>query len=69
MEELAKLYNTIGSIGMIYMAFIGLVIWIVKKYDRNEERLYKIIDTLSTKFESIEGTLKEIKFDLDKGKR
>lgn len=67
LEELINVYSQLGATGLLYILFICLMIWIVKKYDRNEEKLYNIIDTLSTKFESIETTLNEIKLGVNKG--
>ncbi len=75
MEIFGEMLQLYGLNGLVYLGLFSLIVWVVKKYDRNEDRLYKIIDTLSTKFETLEksnkeitDTLLEIKNELKRGK-
>ncbi len=59
--ELTNIYTQYGVIGLIIIAFFVLVFWVLKTSEKREEKLYKIIDTLSKELPQIRQTLEEIK--------
>lgn len=60
MESLTEILTQYGTNGFVYIGLFLLIIWVVKKYDNNEERLYRIIDTLTSKFEVLEKTTSDL---------
>lgn len=70
-ETVIDLLNNHGTTGILYVGFCLLIIWLVKKYDKNEERLYKVIDVLGEKLQAIDdikNKLNEISSELNRGK-
>ena len=49
------------GIGLIIIAFFVLVFWVLKTSEKREEKLYRIIDTLSNELPEIRHSLEEIK--------
>ena len=54
-------YAQYGAIGLIIIAFFVLVFWVLKTSEKREEKLYRIIDTLSNELPEIRHSLEEIK--------
>ena len=54
-------YAQYGAIGLIIIAFFVLVFWVLKTSEKREEKLYRIIDTLSSELPEIRHSLEEIK--------
>lgn len=50
-----------GVTGVITICFIMLVFWVVKKFDKMQDKLYSIIESLSSELPEIRKSLDEIK--------
>lgn len=61
---LTEIFAQYGVIGLIIIAFFVLVFWVLKTSQTREDKLYKIIDTLSEELPSIRQSLEEIKHKL-----
>lgn len=64
MEVGTTIYNAYaqyGAIGLIIIAFFVLVFWVLRTSEKREEKLYRIIDTLSNELPEIRHSLEEIK--------
>lgn len=65
-DILTNVYTQFGVIGLIIIAFFVLVFWVLKTSQNREEKLYKIIDTLSKELPEIRKSLEDIKDRLNK---
>lgn len=60
-EVVSNVYANFGLFGLVAIGFFVLVIWTVRCCEKREEKLYKIIDTLSLELPEIRKTLDKIK--------
>lgn len=58
---LTEIFAQYGVIGVIIISFFVLVSWVLKTSQLREDKLYKIIDTLSKELPAIRQSLEEIK--------
>lgn len=68
-EVIQNIYLNYGVIGLVIISFFVLLVWTVKSSKDREDRLYKIIDTLSEQLPEIRNSLEEIKKQLTGEKR
>ena len=60
-QLLISLLSQQGVTGVIVVCFISLVFWVVKKFDKMQEKQYSIIESLSSELPQIRSSLEEIK--------
>lgn len=58
---MTEIFAQYGVIGVIIISFFVLVSWVLKTSQLREDKLYKIIDTLSKELPAIRQSLEEIK--------
>lgn len=63
-EVMSNIYLNFGLVGLIVFAFFVLVFWVVKSSNQREDKLYRIIDTLSSELPEIRESLKKIEIKL-----
>lgn len=63
---LSKILEGYGTNGVIIIAFITLVVWTVKRYEKLQDKLYNIIETLSSELPTIRKSLEDIKQSLNR---
>lgn len=68
-EVIQNIYLNYGVLGLVIISFFVLLFWTVKSSKDREDRLYKIIDTLSEQLPEIRNSLEEIKKQLTGEKR
>lgn len=68
-EVIQNIYLNYGVIGLVIISFFVLLVWTVKSSKDREDRLYKIIDTLSEQLPEIRNALEDIKKQLTGEKR
>ena len=66
-EVISNIYANFGLFGIIVIAFFILVWWVIKTSKEREEKLYRIIDTLSNELPEIRKTLDKIKNKIYEG--
>lgn len=59
-EVVGNIYANFGLMGTIVIAFFFLVYWLAKTGKEREDKLYKIIDTLSDELPEIRKNLEEL---------
>lgn len=59
-EVVSNIYLNYGVLGLIIIAFFVLLWWVVNSSVKREEKLYKVIDSLSGELPKIRITLDEI---------
>lgn len=64
-EVMSNVFLNFGLVGLIVFAFFVLVFWIVKSSNEREDKLYKIIGTLSSELPEIRDSLKKIEKKLN----
>lgn len=63
-DSVINLYAEYGLIGLIVVCFFVLVIWVIMNSKHREDKLYQLINTLSTELPEIRKELNEIKTEL-----
>lgn len=63
---LSKILEGYGTNGVIIIAFITLVVWTVKRYEKLQDKLYNIIEALSSELPTIRKSLEDIKQSLNR---
>jgi len=59
-EVISNVYANYGVLGAIVISFFVLVFWVVKSSKDREDKLYKIIDSLSEELPEIRKNLEEL---------
>lgn len=65
-EVISNVYLNTGLFGLIVIAFFTLVVWVIKKSEKREEKLHCIIETLSEELPEMRKTLDRIEHKIDK---
>ena len=65
-EVISNVYANFGLMGIIVVSFFFLVYWVVKTGKEREDKLYKIIDTLSEELPEIRKNLEELNKNIKK---
>jgi len=59
-EVTSNVYANFGLFGLIVIAFFVLVFWVVKTSSRREDKLYTLIETLSSELPEIRKAIEDI---------
>jgi type II secretory pathway component PulF len=59
-EVTSNIYANFGLVGLIVIAFFVLVFWVVKTSSRREDKLYTLIETLSSELPEIRKAIEDI---------
>jgi type II secretory pathway component PulF len=59
-EVTSNVYANFGLFGLIVIAFFVLVFWVIRTSAKREEKLYALIDTLSSELPEIREAIEDI---------